>query len=128
MIKNYFKIALRKIIRHKIYSCINIISLAIGMTCTLLLILMIRYELSFDRYHENSKNIYRIVKGEKNNSVPKRAAVTVLLAEELQKEFPEVLETVRITKLNQLVHYKDKHIIEKQIIAETHLDALGELS
>ena len=60
MIKNYFKIAFRNITRHKAYSLINISGLAIGMACSILILLWVQHELSYDRFHKNADHIFRI--------------------------------------------------------------------
>jgi ABC-type antimicrobial peptide transport system permease subunit len=60
MIKNYFKIAFRNILRHKAYSFINISGLAIGMASSILILLWVQNELSYDRFHKNADQIYRI--------------------------------------------------------------------
>ncbi|MES1216414.1 MAG: ABC transporter permease [Bacteroidota bacterium] len=60
MLKNYFKIAFRNIIRHKAYSLINISGLAIGMACSILIFLWVQNELSYDRFHANASQVYRI--------------------------------------------------------------------
>jgi putative ABC transport system permease protein len=61
MIKNYFKIALRNLQRNKVYSFINIAGLSLGLACAMLIILYVKDELSYDRFHGNINNIYRIV-------------------------------------------------------------------
>lgn len=61
MIKNYIKIAWRNIIRRKGYSAINIAGLGIGIAACLLIFVVIKYELSFDTFQPNFKNIYRVV-------------------------------------------------------------------
>ena len=61
MLSNYLKIALRNLRRDKFYSLINILGLTIGITCGLLLLLYVTDELSFDRYHRNADQIYRVV-------------------------------------------------------------------
>jgi putative ABC transport system permease protein len=60
MFKNYFKIAFRNIQRNKIYSFINIAGLSLGLACAMLIILYVKDEVSFDRFHKNGNNIYRI--------------------------------------------------------------------
>jgi len=57
MIKNYFKIAFRNIIRHKAFAAINIAGLSIGMTCSILILLWVQNELSYDRFHVNADQI-----------------------------------------------------------------------
>lgn len=61
MIKNYLKIAVRNIMRHKAFALINIAGLAIGMTCSILILLWVRNELSYDRFHTNAGQLYRVV-------------------------------------------------------------------
>ncbi|MBV9962631.1 MAG: ABC transporter permease [Parafilimonas sp.] len=60
MFKNYFKIALRNLLRNKIYSFINIAGLSIGLACAMLILLYVKDEVSYDRFHKNVNNIYRI--------------------------------------------------------------------
>jgi len=60
MLKNYFKIAFRNIIRHKAFSAINISGLAIGMASSILILLWVQNELSYDRFHKNADQLYRI--------------------------------------------------------------------
>ncbi|SRR6266540_170435 len=61
MFKNYFKIALRNLARNKIYSFINIAGLSIGLACSMLIILYVKDEVSYDRFHANVNQVYRIV-------------------------------------------------------------------
>ncbi len=61
MLKNYFSTALRNLLRNKVYSFINIAGLSIGLACAMLIILYVKDETSFDRFHSNLRNIYRIV-------------------------------------------------------------------
>lgn len=61
MLKNYFTIVFRSIVKDKFYSLINILGLTIGITCSLLLLLYVTDELSFDKYHKNASKIYRVV-------------------------------------------------------------------
>lgn len=60
MFKNYFVIAIRNVMAHKVNSSINILSLIVGITSALIMISVIRYELSFDQFHSNVNRIYRI--------------------------------------------------------------------
>ena len=69
MIKNYFKIALRNLWRHKIYSTINIGGLAVGMTAGFLLLLYIGYEMSYESFHSNKDQLYRVVTDIKKNTI-----------------------------------------------------------
>jgi putative ABC transport system permease protein len=61
MFKNYLTVALRNLLRNKIYAFINIAGLSIGLACAMLIILYVKDEVSYDRFHKNANNIYRIV-------------------------------------------------------------------
>jgi putative ABC transport system permease protein len=69
MFKNYFKIAFRNLVRNKIYSFINIAGLGIGLACALLIMLYVKDEISFDRFHKNVNHIYRIARKSNGNNV-----------------------------------------------------------
>ena len=60
LVNNYFKIAWRNLVRNKVYSGINILGLSLGLACCMLIILYSKDEVSYDRFHANAKNIYRI--------------------------------------------------------------------
>ena len=109
MIKSYLKITLRNITKHKGYSFINIIGLAFGMTVCILIFLWVRDELSFDRFHKNANEIYRVV-AEKIHQVgnTERVAVTHWpLGAALVKDYPEVINFARYIKIRRrLVTYK----------------------
>jgi putative ABC transport system permease protein len=117
MFKNYFKTVLRNLAKSKGYAFINISSLSIGMACCILLIVYIRYELSFDRYHKNADRIYRL--GREMTSVgneikePKSNAVAAKI---LTSNYPEVVTAVRFRPLGRIVvKFKDKQYYENRI-------------
>jgi putative ABC transport system permease protein len=60
MFSNFFKTALRNIFRHKTYVVINILGLAVGFACSLLIFIFVIHELSFDKFNENYDRIYRL--------------------------------------------------------------------
>ncbi len=98
MLVNYMKIILRNIKRHKAYSLINIAGLSVGITCSLLILLFIRFETSYDRYHPNADHIYRVIFQSPTEfmGTNKQAWTPGPLASALKNEFPEVLQTARI--------------------------------
>src|SRR5215213_9411711 len=61
MFKNYFKTAVRNLLRNKGYAAINIIGLSIGIAACLLIFLVVQFELSFDNYHAKKNKIYRVL-------------------------------------------------------------------
>jgi putative ABC transport system permease protein len=96
MLKNYFKLALRNLIKHKLYSLINILGLAVGIACCIMILLYVQEELSYDKFHENADRIGRIFTMEFNNGAWKKDAGTPdLLGPALAKEYPEISDCVR---------------------------------
>jgi putative ABC transport system permease protein len=112
MFKNYFKTAVRNLMRNKFYSFINTFGLAFGMAITILIALYVQHELSFDRYHKNADRIYRVAF---TNSKQHKFAVThAPLAPLLKKEFPEIESAARIMEnYNATVIYNQKRSIEE---------------
>lgn len=97
MLQSYLKIALRNIFKHKGYSLINILGLSIGMACCVLILLFVQHELSYDRYHENAENIYRVERDINFNEIVGIYPVTPHpMGPALETDFPEVLRSIRI--------------------------------
>jgi ABC-type antimicrobial peptide transport system permease subunit len=94
--KNYIKIALRYFIRHKVFAGINIFGLAVGMACTILILVWVQNELSFDRFHDNADDIYLVLR-EYNQE--KMAVSSKLLAKALREDLPEVANSTNIMPL-----------------------------
>jgi putative ABC transport system permease protein len=118
MITNYFKIAIRNIRRHKVYSIINIAGLFVGMTCTILIVLWVQYELSYDRYHQNAEQIYRLGLNLRTSKIKESIASNgVPAGPTFEKRFPEVLKACRFQKGEgvAVVQYKEKKFFEENI-------------
>ena len=117
MLKNYFKIALRNIIRHKVYSFINILGLSIGIACTILIMLWVEDELSYDRFHKNADSLYRIIHY-KGNFQDKSAGTPAPLGPALKDELPEIASFMRIASPfpRIVVKYGDKKFYENRAI------------
>ncbi|MEP7108290.1 MAG: ABC transporter permease [Ferruginibacter sp.] len=113
MIKNYFKIAFRNIIRHKAYSLINISGLAIGMACSILIFLWVQNELSYDRFHKNADLVYRIV----CNAGDFKAAVNAAgMPAGLKAQMPVIKNTVRLSHVStNLFEVGDRKFEEKRV-------------
>jgi len=89
MLKNLIKIAFRNIVKEKIYSAINILGLTIGITCSVFLLMYILDELSYDRYHKNAENIYRVVSDIKDpDNAFVWAVAQIPLTDELRDNYP----------------------------------------
>ena len=99
MIKNYFKIVIRSLIKNRTYSLINVLGLTFGLTCFMLIGLYLFDELTFDRHHKNADRIYRVVEHKKNNNEDLTiAAGSFMLAEQSKKTIPEVANSARFTR------------------------------
>jgi putative ABC transport system permease protein len=90
MIKNYFKIAWRNIIRHKGYSAINVAGLTVGIAACLLIFVVLQYELSFDKFQPGYSNIYRIITlTNRNGAVAGNPGTYVPAVDLLRISFPQ---------------------------------------
>lgn len=118
MLKNYFIFTIRNLLKHKTHAIINILGLAIGIASFLIIYLYITDELSYDRNHKNSKNIYRLVNvydfdgvGENSASSPFPVAFT------LMSDYPDMIEnTVRLFNFQaprSFVEHKENKFNEK---------------
>ena len=91
MVKNYLKMTLRNIRKHKGFSLINFAGLIIGLTCFVLIMLFVRFELSYDGMHVKGDDIYRVVFQSSRDGENSLCAVTPApLASKLMTELPEV--------------------------------------
>ena len=93
MVKNYFKTAFRNLARNKVYSFINIAGLSLGLGCAMLIMLYVKDEVSFDRFHKNVNNIYRIVSQRKTNKIP---ATGFLQGPRFTQNVPGIQSFVRV--------------------------------
>jgi putative ABC transport system permease protein len=97
MLKNYFKIGIRSLLRNKFFTAINIFGLTLGMTTCLLIMLYVQNELSYDRYNKKADQIVRVVfRGSIQGEKMKEAMVMPPVAQTLKSEYPEVLEATRL--------------------------------
>ena len=91
MIKNYLKTAWRNLLHNKTFSLINILGLALGMTCSLLIMLWVQNELHMDKFHQNGKQLYRVMENQfYSGDVSTFDATPGILAENIVKEIPDI--------------------------------------
>ncbi|UCE42383.1 MAG: ABC transporter permease [Candidatus Aminicenantes bacterium] len=116
MFGNYLKIAVRNIIKHKGVSFLNVMGLSIGIAACILIFLYVQFELSYDRYHANAEQVYRI--GQEIAYLNARTAATSApLAEAMITEFPEIQSAVRMRNIDEcIVRLEDRGFLEKKII------------
>jgi len=117
MFKSYVKIALRNMKKHKGFSFINIAGLALGMACFIVLLLYIRYELSFDGFHEKADRIFRLrVKATISGRFFVSSSTNAQSAPLLKETFPEIINSVRLWFMsNPSVQYEDKKFQETNV-------------
>ena len=118
MIRNFFKSAIRNILRQKVYSFINIFDLAVGMACFILILLWVQSEVNYDRCFDNSDHIYLAHK-----SVPTGQGIRVNgqhpfpFGIAMQNEVPEVTAITRVDLKPSLVRYGELHFDEQNLVA-----------
>ena len=118
MLKNCLKIAVRHLLRHKAYAFINIAGLSVGMACCALMLLYIREELSYDRFHRQAEQIYRVIMTHRDQrGTDTFPGTPAPLAPALQQEYPEVLQVVRVQAPygRTLVSHEDRKFYEDKI-------------
>ncbi len=120
MFRSYFTITLRSLIKHRMYAGINIVGLSIGLSAFLLIGLFVRYELSYDRFHEDVDRIYRVIKEDPGNFYLDKnefAVTPVPLPAALEMEIPGVERATQITNLSSLLTAGENSFYEDGIYA-----------
>ncbi len=91
MLTNYFKIALRNLLKNKVYSFINIMGLALGMACSLMIMLWVQDEMNMDAFHENGPRLYRVMENQYySGKIETYASTPGILADNIVKDIPEI--------------------------------------
>ncbi len=106
MFKNYLKIALRNLAKQKIYSTINVLGLAVGLAGAILTFLFVQHELSYDRFHENTENLYRLytIWHKEDGSTQRNwRRVTFPMGPAMEEYFPEITHSIRVDNTNATV-------------------------
>ncbi len=119
MIKNYFKIAWRNLVKYKFISFINLFGLTVGLTCCLLITVYILNELSYDKYNKNAENTYRVTRSFNNaDGVVSLNLSTVSppFGYYFPTDFPEIKKMTRLLNSGSTpVKYEDKLINEPDV-------------
>jgi putative ABC transport system permease protein len=120
MLKNYLKIAYRNLSRNRGYSVINILGLTIGVVCCLLILVYVFDELGYDRFHEGSERIYRIVQQPKSEGTGEPSSTNPFpLRDALMNDYPHLIESgtrffnLRANKLT-LSYNNESHFNERR--------------
>lgn len=119
MLKNYFKIAWRNLMKYRFISFINLFGLTVGITCCLLITIYIVNELSYDRYNKNADNVYRVTRSFNNaEGVVSLTLSTVAppFGYYFPTDFPEIVKMTRLLNNGTTpLKYKDKLISEPDV-------------
>ncbi len=122
MIQNYCLTAIRNLLKHKVYSCINIAGLALGLTCTILILLFIRNEFSFDQHHSKSDRIHKVLReSELGDQVEVSPMTSGALAPAMRDEIPEVEYAIRYFSNGMWTRYRGKGFNENICLAEPEI-------
>lgn len=113
MFRNYLKIAVRNLVKHKAFAVLNITGLTIGLASSILILLWVQHELSFDRFHQQADQLYRITA---EASDFKTAVSPAAMAVGLKQELPAIENYVRISKPVTLFLEKDDQQFEEKRI------------
>src|SRR5258708_5545205 len=108
MLKNYFKIAFRSLWRHKAFSLLNIIGLAVGMSAFFLIYQYVRFETSYDKFNTKRDRIYRLVTDLTSTAATQHSPNTSMpMAINLKADYPEVADIVRLNSSHVLIKRGD---------------------
>ena len=114
MLKNYFKLAWRNLMKYKFISFINLFGLTIGLTCCLLILIYILNELSYDKYNKNADQIYRVTRtfyDGNGKEMLNLSTVAPPFGYYLPTDFPEIEKMTRLLNNGTTpLRYKDKLI------------------
>ena len=118
MLKNFIIITLRSLRIHKVYTLVNILGLAVGMACAILISIYVLHELSFDKFHRHADQMYRvIVDGNLRGRDLKIAVTSPPMAKTLVEEFPQIKSSIRIARFGAwLVSNNDIHFNEDDFL------------
>ena len=107
----------RVLVRDKFHTLINIIGLTFGLTCSVIILAYVQNEFSYDRYHENSKRIYRVAQNYVTSGKPKKFAISSpALGPALHKEFAQIESFVRIKHYGRLLlSYEEQDFYEETV-------------
>lgn len=114
MLKNYLNIALRNLRKRPFYTGINVLGLAVGMACTIIISVYIYHELSYDRFHQHADRIHRLATHVKIGETEfTGAAASAAVAQTLVDEVPEVEMAVRMTQRDNILFQKDDVLLKE---------------
>ncbi len=117
MFKNYVKIAFRTLSKNLGYTGINVLGLAVGLACCFLITLYVKYEMSYEHFHANKNEIYRLIpRGSKEGNITMQVWTPPGLSPFLKDQFQEVVHSTRYTEMsNPLMQWNNKTLPDKNL-------------
>jgi putative ABC transport system permease protein len=123
MLRNFFKTAVRNLLKYRFISFINLFGLTVGLTCCLLITTYILNELSFDKYNTNADNIYRVTRSFNNdNGVVslKLSTVSPPFGYYFPTDFPEIKKMTRLLENGPIpARYNERYLMKEVCISQT---------
>ena len=117
MIRNYLKQTWRSLVKNKTYSFLNIIGLAVGLTCFSLIALWVNDELSYDKFNTNYDRIVRLTGIEKREAgISESAVSSAPMAKALKNDYAEIENTVRFDMREEIIEHNGQQILEPGIL------------
>jgi len=114
MIRNYLKISLRNLARHKIYGLINVMGLAMSMACGIVIFTLVKYHLSFDNFHKDSGRIYRFVTEQHRDDVSYAGSVPPAFGKAFRNDYAFAEKVARVvTRHDALINIDEDHELKK---------------
>jgi putative ABC transport system permease protein len=119
MIRNYFKIAWRNLLKNKAFSFLNISGLAIGMASAVLILMWVQNEISYDRFHKNKDRIYEAWnRGQMDDKIQCWESTPQILGPTLKKDYPEVDMLARVVKTWKVASVGDRKFSSESLIVD----------
>jgi putative ABC transport system permease protein len=118
MLYHFFKIIFRYLSRKAFFTALNIVGLSIGLASCIVIFLFVTHEWSYDKFHEDGKHIYRVLRQSEINHMPYDIGVTAApFGPALKQDFSNVIQsTTRVLPFDALVTYKDQSFIEDKLL------------
>ena len=123
MLKNYLTVALRNLLRHKLPLCINVLGLAVGMACCILIMLYIRDEFRYSSFHPKAHRIVRVLRETRmSGSNPTfDGGTSGGITPAMKDEFPEVEEATRVLNWGMWVRHGDMNLMQSVCLADVSI-------
>ena len=123
MLRNYLTIAFRNLFRHRVYTTINIVGLAVGMACCILVLIYVREEFRVGHVHENGHRIFRILRETLSAGSASRfnTGTSGAITPAALVDFPEVEKAARIINWQHWFRYGDKQFVQRLALADASI-------